>query len=144
MKELFIGLRKLNHIRKDDLEEAIENFENRKYKSCVMIIFALIDGKIIRYQNKEKNRKVGLRGAQKIYAEMELELVNTNAFFSLLNLININSALTITFANGDNFKKQPDVINRNFVSHGMLHCKVRRRDAAQLFLLLYNLIEFFD
>lgn len=144
MMKLFIELRKLNNIRKDDLEEAIENFENRKYKSCVMIIFALIDGKIIRYQNKEKNRKVGLRGAQKIYDEMELKLVNRNAFFSLLNLININSALTVTFANGDNFKKQPCVINRNFVSHGMLHCKVRRRDAAQLFLLLYNLIEFFD
>ncbi|NMD38538.1 MAG: hypothetical protein GYA87_07675 [Christensenellaceae bacterium] len=144
MKELFIELSKLENIRKDDLEEAIANFENRRYKSCAMILFALIDGKIIRYQNKETNRRVGLRGAQKIYGEMELELSNRNAFFSLLNLINVNNALMVTFASGNNFKNQPDIVNRNFIHHGMLHSRVRRRDAAQLFLLLYNLIGLVD
>lgn len=144
MKELFIELRKLDSIRKDDLEEAIASFEDRRYKSCTMILFALIDGKIIRYQNIETNRSVGLRGAKKIYAEMELEIINKKAFFSLLHLINVNSALTVTFANGENFKKQPDVVNRNFIHHGMLYGRVRRRDAAQLFLLLYNFLGLVD
>ena len=144
MKELFIELGKLNNLRKDDLQEAILNFENRRYKSCSMILFALIDGKIIRYQDKKTNRKVGLNGAKKICNKIESELSNKNMFFSLLNLINITSALEFTFKSAENFKKQPTVVNRNFIHHGMLHGRVRRRDAAQLFLLLYNLIELFD
>ena len=144
MKELFIELGRLDNLRKDDLQEAILNFENRRYKSCSMILFALIDGKIIRYQDKEINRKVGFYGAKKICNKIESEFSSKNAFFSLLNLINITSALEITFENAKNFKDQPTVVNRNFILHGMLYGRVRRRDAAQLFLLLYNLIELFD
>lgn len=144
MKELFIELGRLDNLRKDDLQEAILNFENRRYKSCSMILFALIDGKIIRYQDKETNRKVGFYGAKKICNKIESELYSKNMFFSLLNLINIFSALEFTFKSAENFKEQPTVVNRNFIHHGMLHGRVRRRDAAQLFLLLYNLIELFD
>lgn len=144
MKELFIELGRLDNLRKDDLQESILNFENRRYKSCSMILFALIDGKIIRYQDKETNRKVGFYGAKKICNEIESELSNKNMFFSLLNLINTTSALEVTFKSAENFKEQPTVVNRNFIHHGMLHGRVRRRDAAQLFLLLYNLIELFD
>lgn len=144
MKELFIELGRLDNLRKDDLQEAILNFENRRYKSCSMILFALIDGKIIRYQDKEINRKVGFYGAKKICNKIESEFSSKNAFFSLLNLINITSALEVTFENAKNFKDQPTVVNRNFILHGMLYSRVRRRDAAQLFLLLYNLIELFD
>lgn len=144
MKELFIELGRLDNLRKDDLQEAILNFENRRYKSCSMILFALIDGKIIRYQDKETNRKVGFYGAKKICNKIESEFSSKNAFFSLLNLINITSALEVIFENAKNFKDQPTVVNRNFILHGMLYGRVRRRDAAQLFLLLYNLIELFD
>lgn len=144
MKELFIELGRLDNLRKDDLQEAILNFENRRYKSCSMILFALIDGKIIRYQDKETNRKVGFYGAKKICNKIESEFSSKNAFFSLLNLINITSVLEVTFENAKNFKDQPTVVNRNFILHGMLYGRVRRRDAAQLFLLLYNLIELFD
>lgn len=144
MKELFIELGRLDNLRKDDLQEAILNFENRRYKSCSMILFALIDGKIIRYQDKETNRKVGFYGAKKICNKIESEFSSKNAFFFLLNLINITSALEVTFENAKNFKNQPTVVNRNFILHGMLYGRVRRRDATQLFLLLYNLIELFD
>ena len=144
MQELFSDLRELKNIRKDDLEEAIANFEDGRYKSCAMVLFALIDGKIIRNQDRDDNRSVGLRGVRKIYDKMETELVEQNAFFSLLNLINVNSALQVIFAKGNNFKEQPDIMNRNFIDHGMLHNRVRRRDAAQLFLLLYNLTGLVD
>lgn len=144
MKELFIELGRLDNLRKDDLQEAILNFENRRYKSCSMILFALIDGKIIRYQDKKTYRKVGFYGAKKICNEIESEFSSKNKFFFLLKLININSALEFTFKSAENFKEQPTVVNRNFIHHGMLYGRVRRRDAAQLFLLLYNLIELFD
>ena len=43
--------------------------------------------------------------------------------------------------NGDDFVKEPDVINRNFVGHGMNRRKVRRKDCIQLFLALYNVVD---
>ena len=45
------------------------------------------------------------------------------------------------FDHGNDFKIQPEVINRNFVTHGMLHRNVSRRDCIMLFLLLYNFTE---
>ena len=48
------------------------------------------------------------------------------------------------FEDGNDFKNQPAVINRNFIDHGMLTRSVVRKDCVQLFLLFYNLIEFLD
>ena len=48
------------------------------------------------------------------------------------------------FADGDDFKKQPKIVNRNFIGHGMLTSNVKKRDCIQLFLLYYNFLSFFD
>ena len=48
----------------------------------------------------------------------------------------------IFYKGGDDFKEQPDIMNRNFVDHGMLHRKVRRIDCIQLFLVYYNFLTF--
>lgn len=86
MKELFIELGRLDNLRKDDLQEAILNFENRRYKSCSMILFALIDGKIIRYQDKEINRKVGFYGAKKYVIKSNRSFLVRMRFFPYLTL----------------------------------------------------------
>ena len=59
-------------------------------------------------------------------------------FFTMLYQINILAALKVVFENGDDFKIQPKVINRNFLDHGMLHKNVRKTDCIMLFLILYN------
>ena len=62
----------------------------------------------------------------------------------LLSYTNLFACIAEFFAQGNDFKEQPKLANRNFIDHGMLHKDVRRRDCVQLFLLYYNFIEFFD
>ena len=53
IEELFDELREMRGIKKSDLNEAILNFQNKQYKSCVMIIFSILDAKLIRLQKDE-------------------------------------------------------------------------------------------
>ena len=57
---------------------------------------------------------------------------------TLLEHLNIIAALKTMFKGGDDFKEQPEIINRNFVDHGMLHRRVTKKECKMLFLLLYN------
>ena len=57
---------------------------------------------------------------------------------------NIFNCLLAVFADGKDFKIQPEGINRNFLGHGMLTRKVARKDCVQLFLLYYNLMDYLD
>lgn len=62
--------------------------------------------------------------------------------FSYLAREGLFYALDVFYKGGDDFKEQPDIMNRNFVDHGMLHRKVRRIDCIQLFLVYYNFLTF--
>jgi len=57
---------------------------------------------------------------------------------------NLFACLKKVFESGKDFKNQPDVINRNFLDHGMMTNKVRKKDCIQLFLLYYNMLELLD
>lgn len=65
-------------------------------------------------------------------------------FLLLLDYENLFACLNTVFANGGDFRKQPVVINRNFVAHGMMTRRVIRKDCVQLFLLYYNLLMFLE
>lgn len=149
MDKLFAILRDMKGVKKSDLEEAIFDFEHKQYKSCVLVLFGLIDAKLIRLQKKDKDskgkwREVGKSAVNivldKIKSEQDLE----KKFFLLLDYENILSCLNTVFAKADDFRKQPIVINRNFVDHGMMTKKVIRKDCVQIFLLYYNLLTFLD
>ena len=144
MQRLFDILRKMKGIKKSDLEEAIFCFENKKYKSCVLVLFSLIDAKIIRLQRKEDRdsrgrRKTGLTAAKKLFIRINAETNIEKKLFTLLCYENVFACLNTVFADGEDFKNQPVVINRNFLDHGMMTRPVIRKDCVQLFLLCYNL-----
>lgn len=149
MLDLFEETRKLKGVKIKDFEEAIFAFQNRKYKSCAMILFSLIDAKLIRMQRKEdigrkKYRDSGKLAVENIKNRIEAEHDINNKFFLLLSYKNLFACLAEFFKNGDDFKKQPELANRNFIDHGMLTRNVRKRDCIQLFLLYYNFLEFFE
>lgn len=79
MLDLFESTKKLKGCKKKDFEEAIFDFQNKKYKSCAMILFSLIDAKLIRMQRKEdikkgkKFRETGLSAAKIIEKRIENE-----------------------------------------------------------------------
>ena len=48
------------------------------------------------------------------------------------------------FEKANDFMREPDTLNRNYIGHGMNRRSVRKRDCIQLFLALNNLMEFLD
>ena len=134
-------------VKKSDLTEAISCFNAKHYKSCAMILFSLIESKLIRVQDvdptHEKWRKVS-KGAVEKVMKMTDDHISEEALFSTLRQANLASALAKVFEGGDDFKKQPIVINRNFLLHGMLHRRVLKRDCIQLFLILHSTVIHLD
>jgi|LAHS01.1.fsa_nt_gb uncharacterized protein YukE len=145
IESLFASMKEKN-IRKAELDEAIYCYEHKQYTSCALLLFALIDAKMIRKQPKQegKRRPVGGTAARELKKRFaDKHDVNT-MFFLLFDYINLMACLDIFFKNGEDFKQEPAVINRNFVGHGMHSRKVRKRDCIQLFLVLYNLTDFLE
>ena len=143
MAKLFDVLRDQN-LKKEDLEDAILCYNNRQYKPCALVLFGIIDAKLIRKQKKgTKYRPSGSKAVKRLREEFE-NGDNEKMFFTMLHCVNLFACLETLFANADDFKTEPDTINRNFVAHGMTRRSVRQRDCNQLFLALYNLMLFFD
>lgn len=46
---------KKEKLKKSDFDEAVVDFNNRRYKSCAMILYSLIDARTIRLQGKPKD-----------------------------------------------------------------------------------------
>lgn len=115
-----------------------------------MLLFSLIDAKLIRLQRKEdvsektKRRCSGASAIKKIKQRIETEQDINETFLLLLSFVNLFACMEVFFEDAKDFKKQPTLINRNFLQHGMLTRKVTKRDCIQLFLLYYNFLEFVE
>ena len=135
-------LQTMKHVKKTDLVEAINCYKNRQYKACSMVLFSMIDARLIRSQQDSERRngrrETGLYAAAKLFSRIETNLITETMVTTLLEHLNIIAALKTIFKGGDDFKEQPEIINRNFVDHGMLHRKVTKKECKMLFLLLYN------
>lgn len=141
MNVVFEELQRQN-IKKEDLESAIFCYQHRQYKACALVICGILDAKMIRRQKpEEKYRPVGKSAVKRLRAQFEYEN-GEKLFLSLLFCVNLFSYLETVFANGNDFKEEPPVVNRNFISHGMNRRTVRQRDCIQLFLALNNLTHF--
>ena len=143
MEELFKNMHE-QKIKKTDLDSAIFCYKNRQYKACALLLFGLLDSKIIRLQPKKINRAVGLGGAKKLRLKLEDKLADEHFLFTTLYGMNFVTCLETYFEKGNNFISEPEVINRNFINHGMNMRNVRKRDCVQLFIALYNMEEFIN
>ncbi len=130
-------------IKKKDLESAIFCYNNRQYKACALLLFGIIDSKLIKAQPKETNRKVGYK-ATRVFEKMLQKTEKEQFMFTALYQINLLSCLDTYFDSGKNFVNEPKTINRNYIDHGMNTRDVRKRDCVQLFLTTYNLCEIMD
>ena len=86
----------------------------------------------------------GKKAAKTVLDHYKNEQLTESMYFSIFRYENLYACLMKVFEDGDDFKKQPDIINRNFLNHGMLTGRVRRRDCIQLFLLYHNLLFFLE
>lgn len=147
MEQIFEIISEIKRVKKADFEEAVFDYNHRQYKSCALILFSLVDAVLIRLQKKSdlngKRRKVGLSAVSEAKKRTETD-INTQMLFIAMFYTNLFACLEKVFESGKDFKNQPDVINRNFVDHGMMTNKVRKKDCIQLFLLYYNMLELLD
>lgn len=151
MAKLFDQLREMEGVKLPDLEEAVSDFEQRKYKSCIMIIYSLIDAKLIRLQKKdnrtgkknsrgEKMRPTGAKAGENVINRIQnLPQAQQNLLVTLM-CTNLLSCMKEVFKPGDDFVRQPEEANRHFILHGMLTRPVKRVDCVKAFLLYYNLL----
>lgn len=147
MEDIFGTISETKRVKKADFEESVFDYKHKQYKSCALILFSLIDATLIRLQKKSdlggRRREVGLCAVNKAKKRTEAD-TNTELLFMAVFYTNLFSCLEKVFEGGKDFKKQPNVINRNFLDHGMLTRKVTRKDCIQLFLLYYNMLELLD
>ena len=144
---LFQEIYSHNRVKKSDFSEAVNDFNDKRYKSCALLLFSLIDAQLIRFQRKKetqgKRREVGLGAIKK--AKERIGIANHNDWFFLSMFYeNLFACLKKYFADGNNFKNEPDIINRNFLNHGMSTKRVRKKDCLQLFLLYCNMLDMLD
>ena len=150
VEDLFILLRNSENAKKADLEESIACYQSKKYKACAMLLFSLLDAEFIRMQREEdrnpktKRRPTGSTAAKNISKHIAKEHNIEKRFLLLLTYTNLFACIDTLFKDAQDFKKQPLLINRNFLQHGMLTKPVRKRDCIQLFLLYYNFLEFLE
>lgn len=122
----------------EDVESAVFCYENGQYKACVLMLFELIDGKLIRQQDATgKRRPTGTRAAEKIKNNFE-QNVEKSYFYLLLRYTNLFECMETIFEGRKDFENEPPNINRNFVSHGMMTRSVTKMDCIQLFFVLEN------
>ncbi len=143
ISRLFKQFRENKCVKQSDISEAIHLFESKMYKSCSMIIFGMVDSKLVRAQGR-KNRKVGKSAIDKFKDKL---LKGTNieqTFFYLLQYTNTATCLSQIYESYKDFDNEPNLINRNFVMHGMITRRVTRKDCLQLFLLYWNLLELIE
>lgn len=147
---LFDELGNLKRIKKSDLQELKSSYEHGLYKATCMIAFAMIDSKLIRLQpidhsEKPKRRDPGNKNSiDKFLKRITDKIEIDKLIFALLDTENLISCLITFFAQANDFRTQPAIVNRNFLDHGMLHRKVTRKDAIQLILLTYNFYRIMD
>ena len=127
-------------INEKDLEEACFDYLNQKYKSSVMMLFGLLDQQLInRKFFKEDGR---LKTGRSVIGELEKteksHKENTHLHYLQFALI-INCLITL-FKGVKNFEKEPSVINRNFIMHGMTVKEVNENDCFKVLSALYSFV----
>ena len=133
-------------VNRDDVEEAFCCHKSGFYKSCVLILFALIDheliGKGYRRINDDGTQgtlKSGM-GAIGDLKKESLQEHSNSVLFAYLQCVNIMSTLTALFGGDADFKKEPKTVNRNYVSHGMSTRKVTELDSFKVWSALFSFV----
>lgn len=137
-------------VQEADLEEAYSCFENHQYKACALIVFALIDHKLIslgfRHPPKENKEKGDLKsGLSAIceYKNQNKKIFMKSILYAHLSYLNLVKSIMVLFASTEDFTKEETIVNRNYITHGMSARTVTNIDCVKLFSLLYSMVTIF-
>jgi len=134
----------INDIRKTDLQsarfdEAIACFNYKKYTACILILFSIIDAYSLNIQElTTKRRKLANSLSKEL---LENEAINELTLVTYLRVFMPLQAITVLFAASNDFKDEPDLPNRNFISHGMNQRQVSKIDCVKVMSIISNLAD---
>ena len=127
-------------VSKKDLEEAYFDYINGKYKSSVMLLFSLLDQQLIKRKIfKEDGRLKTGAGAIGELKKSEKQYKGST-HLNYLQFTLIIYCLLKLFESSENFEIEPDVINRNFLIHGMSEKEVNEDDCLKVWSALYSFV----
>lgn len=124
--------------------EACVCFDNRCYTACASLLVTLIDGELIRSRANAlfNNKKTGSNAGKRIIKEASKDDFYGLSGYFHLELLNFESYIDTLFERADNFKKEPNRINRNYLHHGMSKRKILRKDCIKLFMAYHKTVRF--
>ena len=127
-------------INQKDLEEAYFTYTNHKYKSSVMLLFSLLDQQLINrnFFNEEGHLKTGAGVIGELKKSKKVHRENTHLHYLQFTLIIY--CLIALFQSNKNFEKEPSIINRNFLIHGMSKNDINKTDCMKVWSALYSLV----
>lgn len=130
----------LKSYQKKIYDESIICFYEEKYRSCILLLFSIIDSLIISSQPVSgKDRDLAGKIAWKLNQAKELK--HDSIFAYLIFSIDIKALLQI-FGRGNDFVGPlPNIINRNWISHGMYPLEVSKEDCIKVLSLLYGICQ---
>lgn len=127
-----------------EFEEAITSYDNQCYTACSMILFSIIDSFILRLQEyKDTSKRREWRMLPGKYVEELKNISDENSFLRQASYIAMLNAIAGMYEGGNDFTNESqDMINRNFVDHGMNTRRVTQIDCIKLFLIIDDLFYF--
>lgn len=136
--DLIIDIRKTD-LQSDRFDEAIACFNDKKYTACILILFSIIDAYSLKLQElTTKRRKLANSLSKEL---LENEAINELTLVTYLRVYMPLQAITVLFATGNDFKDEPNLPNRNFISHGMNQREVTKIDCVKVLSIISNLAD---
>lgn len=119
-----------------ELEEAYNCYKQGMYKSCALILFGIMDNKMYQYKllDDRKFNRIGISFAEEYAKNKEYD-----DFTFQGALVNVLKAIETIFSHGKNFEKEMTIINRNYLSHGMLERNISSLECFQVWCLAYSI-----
>ena len=127
-----------NYIKQEDFEEAKFCFYKKKYKACILLLYSIIDCLIICLQPPKNARH---RKTSETLNNLDTAIKNNDNYyiFYLCRYTATLICLKTLYSNGNDFITQPQLPNRNFISHGMFKRQITKTDCIKIFILIENL-----
>ena len=135
VEKSFKYLKTFSYFNCSDIEESYWCYKNKHYKACCLLLFSLVDSLIIKL---EKQKETGRRSTNKNIEKIKKFIDNSEEefIFYACKYYSTYESLLVMYKNGEDFKNQPQVINRNFLSHGMLIKTITKIDCLKVLNLL--------
>lgn len=119
----------------EELNEADICYSQKMYKSCSLLLFGIIDNNAYKYGflDDKKRIKIGFK-----FADHYKEIKKYDDFSCRAVLSNTTEALKTIYNFGNNFTEEMEIINRNYLAHGMTRRSVTQLECFQIWCLAYS------